>query len=303
MLRVFPNDTLVRIGTVIFNTITNQVVDLVVLDSTNANDLRRQPYITSRWMSPDPLAEKYYEISPYTYCANNPIKFIDPTGMTIDPVNEPAAQITQEEFEKFYSKFVIKGNGKDRSIADYFVASKNKDRSFSYNKIDNTSGLNADLQTIKEQYNLSDEQFADLTAMTNGIVESINNTDFSIKTEINEDLGPQVIQENDNTMKVFMSSTEMNVVYSNGKENYTFKSNSNQTFFHELIGEALGAFKEAPYTASNGHTYYEASKHVPIQVDNLYNRIQNIPGYRTGEGHGGPFNANLIKLIPAYLTK
>jgi hypothetical protein len=56
------------------------VVDLVVLDSTNANDLRRQPYITSRWMSPDPLAEKYYEISPYTYCANDPIKFIDPTG-------------------------------------------------------------------------------------------------------------------------------------------------------------------------------------------------------------------------------
>jgi hypothetical protein len=79
----FPNDTLIRIGTVIFNTITNQVVDLVVLDSTNANDLRRQPYISSRWMSPDPLAEKYYEISPYTYCANNPILFLDPNGMEI----------------------------------------------------------------------------------------------------------------------------------------------------------------------------------------------------------------------------
>ena len=33
------------------------------------------------FMTPDPLAEKYYSISPYVYCANNPIKFIDPTGL------------------------------------------------------------------------------------------------------------------------------------------------------------------------------------------------------------------------------
>lgn len=40
------------------------------------------------WTSVDPLAEKYYNVSPYAYCNNNPVLFIDPDGkdygVTID---------------------------------------------------------------------------------------------------------------------------------------------------------------------------------------------------------------------------
>ncbi len=34
-----------------------------------------------RWNSMDPLAEKYYSISPYAYCAGNPVNLVDVDGM------------------------------------------------------------------------------------------------------------------------------------------------------------------------------------------------------------------------------
>jgi RHS repeat-associated protein len=41
-------------------------------------------YNPPMFISRDPLFEKYPNISPYAYCANNPLKYIDPTGMEID---------------------------------------------------------------------------------------------------------------------------------------------------------------------------------------------------------------------------
>ena len=43
-----------------------------------------------RWMAPDPLSEKYYGISPYALCNNNPLRYVDPDGRASgDPVREP----------------------------------------------------------------------------------------------------------------------------------------------------------------------------------------------------------------------
>ena len=37
----------------------------------------------SIWLSVDPMAHKYPSLSPYTYCANNPVKLVDPNGEEI----------------------------------------------------------------------------------------------------------------------------------------------------------------------------------------------------------------------------
>lgn len=54
----------------------------------------------ARWYYPaicrtttmDPLAEKYYSTSPYAWCGNNPVRFVDNNGRYFDEANEEIAQ-------------------------------------------------------------------------------------------------------------------------------------------------------------------------------------------------------------------
>ena len=41
--------------------------------------------LMTMWLSVDPMADKYPSISPYAYCAWNPVKLVDPDGRDFDP--------------------------------------------------------------------------------------------------------------------------------------------------------------------------------------------------------------------------
>lgn len=67
------NKEIVEIGSVLYNTKTKKVVGYV-----KATD-KDVPAATPA-MSIDPLCEKYPWISPYAYCMNNPVRYVDPDG-------------------------------------------------------------------------------------------------------------------------------------------------------------------------------------------------------------------------------
>ena len=50
-----------------------------------------------RFMTMDPLAEKYYSISPYAYCAGNPVRYVDIKGQWIKDATGAKVQITYNE--------------------------------------------------------------------------------------------------------------------------------------------------------------------------------------------------------------
>lgn len=63
-----------------------QALDLAS-GTTTPSDLRILDFgarhydpIVPRWTTPDPLAEKYFPITPYAYCAGDPVNLVDPEG-------------------------------------------------------------------------------------------------------------------------------------------------------------------------------------------------------------------------------
>ena len=85
----------------------------------------------SIWLSVDPMAHLYPSLSPYVYCANNPIKYIDPTGMVIDPASE-------SEWTREKANIVARKTAIDTEISR--LSTKAGQKGWSENKLNRKTG-------------------------------------------------------------------------------------------------------------------------------------------------------------------
>ncbi len=83
------------------------------LETTNGLNLydfhaRYHDYTLPIFTTQDPQQEKYYDLSPYIYCAGNPLSYIDPDGSDIYNINaDGVIYVTQTEdrFNQYYYSY------------------------------------------------------------------------------------------------------------------------------------------------------------------------------------------------------
>ncbi len=109
-----------------------------------------------RWHSVDPLAELYTTMSPFTYCFNNPIRYVDPNGMAVYET-ETGYTITGDDIYAYWGNLQLASSGQtswDNFYEALDYASKNEDGNAFANSID---GVTATPNGNNLNYNREEE--------------------------------------------------------------------------------------------------------------------------------------------------
>jgi hypothetical protein len=117
------------------------------------NDARPYDPVIPRTPTPDPLCEKYYSWSPYSFVLGNPLRNIDPFGMDVWSTSDP------EQIARFLNHLQdVVGNktsdpfdyGGWNHMSDEEYEKQNKDNSVSFN--DDTFGFNINLEDYQGSF-------------------------------------------------------------------------------------------------------------------------------------------------------
>ena len=85
----------------------------------------------SVWLSVDPMAAKYPSLSPYVYCADNPVKLVDPNGDSI--INKYALQLLKAN--NYVDALNERLSGLEKGTSEYRMTNKALSTAIDYRNI------------------------------------------------------------------------------------------------------------------------------------------------------------------------
>lgn len=225
------------------------------LDRENGLDLydskaRWYDSMIGRTPTQDPLAEKYYDMSPYLWCAANPITLTDPTGKELKPKGEDELQVIKNTIPAEARRFVV--------INDEGFIDKNK--------LEEYSGDSYNFQILKYIVNSPITMFVELNDNYNYIDE---NGELKNSTMTYYDFNPLYDNEDDkdktgSTISGLSTGETGKMGITLFPDRAGFSGSTNNTI-HVIINKNLSE-KGAAETYS-----HEANGHGALYILNGYN--------------------------------
>ncbi len=242
------------------------------------------PKFRLSWNASDPLAEKYYPISTYAFCANNPINYIDPNGLEVRGITKQDAQNFRDDIYKILAgdKFA-----NIRALIDVMG------KTF---KSINVGALSSAIDGVT----LTDDESAYITMITSAInsrdiykVEYISG-DFTstegaeafvnhMNNTLGEGMGDKMTTPDGklSTAWIRNSGNGLNVPTKRGSHSFigTNLQGAERAVIsgHEVFGHGIPAARKLTPAENNANA---------IRTDNLIRRILGLP-QRDGSNHGG----------------
>jgi RHS repeat-associated protein len=180
-----------------------------------------------RFTTQDPLSEKYYSLSPYMYCAGNPLRYVDPTGMMIDGYTvddygylEKINNEGGEEYDVIYKKETYKEENK-----------KN------YDETGNSDGLKISKGIIQSDKPLS--TYNTETGKTTGISNIYEVKTDSEATKIFEFMSKNTNVEWSNTYMKDSKGNEYNFLMTTHQENTITGSYYRLTYLERKLNSII----------------------------------------------------------------
>ncbi len=227
----------------------------------------------------DPLAEKYYSISPYAYCTGNPVRFIDPNGQDIWEVDSDGNIAYHERLE---SKDII------YKVSDV-------DANDASNRVKNEDGTDALVSFEKGTVTSTSKSVT--TEDANGGTKQENITIFNVKGDNNAE-----------SLFNFMIAPKSNSVEWGHVQTGTADSENNLVGnMHDPSGSGMGNF-----ALNYGYTMRQSDHNHPSGTEKLsLNDIKNAKDIQDKFPHATlniyvgpqkpvPYNKNSPYIKPAY---
>jgi len=275
--------------------------ELDKMHGLNTYDYGARQYnpVTARWDRVDPLSEKYYDVSPYAYCGNNPVRYFDPDGREIQGQTKKDTKQVIEDIKAMFAAEVFS------NFRNLIIQSGKRQNGISLAKIDENA-----LKTAFDGINLSEDQ----QALVEIVVNTINSDDIH-KIEYASEYGVvsddakaaydplpifDELIENEGGMptRLIISSGGGGVTMPTSSGTHSVIVNSKKyhpvgrpvTTGHEIFGHGR--------SLALGRT---TSQHVDsIQAENLIRRVMNINLINDGSNHGNKSYIPNPTSLPSY---